>query len=60
MDMGLFRPPDTQDSAKRVYPHVWIILQMRAHGKLAFTRLARTVALNLDPWYNLTLDQAEG
>lgn len=31
----------------------WIILQEVAFGKVAFTRLERTVALNLDPWYNL-------
>ena len=44
---------------KRVTSQGWIILQKGVDDKLAFTRLARTVALNLDPWYNLTLDQED-
>lgn len=35
-----------------------IILQKRGRGKLASTRLERTVALSLNPWYNLNLGQA--
>jgi|GEM_PF-5371786 len=37
-------------------PQAWIIDQMEGSGKLASTRLAGTVAPNLNPWYNLTLN----
>jgi len=57
--MGLFLLPDSQKLVVQMVAQTWIILHKGAPGKPDSTRLERTVALNLDPWYNLTLEQVD-